>query len=250
MMGGLAMIPASVFIMDVSNSSSADNGETLSRYLSKLESTVKSWSGRVQVNHRAGDELIVLAEGYSSAFIIAFYISRIWGYRLNAPYFGLSFGGIEKNIDTIDIEKWIHPLVKQARDANEYLKKQKDRESFHFQSIDIEPELLDMMNGVLSLQHVLSAQQTEIQRLVCSLYLIYGKQNAVADLLGRSAPTVYSHFKKGHSEQIFQSFREIVGVLESIEAKSFPDLKLHRENVIQTNIKNDIKGQVREVFRL
>ncbi|MBT2677991.1 hypothetical protein J7E38_03205 [Bacillus sp. ISL-35] len=244
------MVPASVFIMDVSNSSSAENGETLSRYLSELESTVKSWSGRGQVNHRAGDELIVLAEGYSSAFIIAFYISRVWKYRLNAPYFGLSFGSIEKSIDAIDIEKWIHPLVKQARDANDYLKKQKDRESFHFQSNDIEPELQVMMNGMLSLQHVLSEQQTEIQRLVCSLYLIYGKQNAVADLLGRSAPTVYSHFKKGHSEQILQSFQEIVRVLDSVEAKSFPDLKHLQENGIQTLVKKDIKVQVREVFSL
>ncbi|CAM4001107.1 hypothetical protein [Mesobacillus thioparans] len=247
------MRPVSVFIMDVSDSSSKGNGEALSSYLSKLESMIKSWdgqSGLVQVRHRAGDELIVLAEGYSTAFIIAFYISRIWKYRRNTPYYGLSFGSTEKSIDTIDIEKWIHPLVKQAREANDYLKKQKDRESFRFQSFDIEPEFLVMMNGMLSLQHVLSTQQTDIQRLVCSLYLIFGKQNAVADLLGRSAPTVYSHFKKGHSEQILQSFREIVGVLDSLEAKTFPDIMLHQENDMKTTIENDIKGKVSEVFSL
>ncbi|WP_079509313.1 hypothetical protein [Mesobacillus jeotgali] len=243
------MTSASVFIMDVSNSSSVENGETLSRYLGQLESTIKTWYGKsvsVQVSHRAGDELILLAEGYSSAFITAFYISRIWKYKHNSPYFGLSFGHIEKSIETIDIEKWIHPIVKQARTANERLKKQKDRESFFFLTDDDEPGIQVLMNGMLSLQHVISTQQTDIQRLVCSLYLIYRKQNAVADILGKSAPTVYSHFKKGHSEQVLKSFQEIVSVLESLQKRTSADLE-HR---IEVKIKNDLKSQVREVFSL
>jgi hypothetical protein len=243
------MRPASVFIMDVSNSSSVENGETLSSYLDQLESTVKTWYGKcgsIQVNHRAGDELIFLAEGYSSAFITAFYISRIWKFQQNPPYFGLSFGSIEKSIEAIDIEKWIHPMVKQARTANEHLKRQKDRESFLFVTDNHEPEYQVLMNGMLSLQHVLVTQQTEIQRLVCSLYLIYGKQNAVADILGRSAPTVYSHFKKGHSEQVLKSFQDIVSVLDSLQKRTYADLK----SGIEIKIKNDIKSQVREVFSL
>ncbi|MDQ0411879.1 hypothetical protein [Mesobacillus stamsii] len=245
----MTMRPASVFIMDVSNSSSVENGETLSNYIGQLESTVKKWygnSGSIQVHHRAGDELIFLAEGYSTAFITAFYISRIWKFQQNAPYFGLSFGNIEKSIEAIEIEKWIHPIVKQARIANEHLKKQKDRESFFFLTDGRQPEHQILMNGMLSLQNVLITHQTDIQRLVCSLYLIYGKQKAVADILGRSAPTVYSHFKKGHSEQVLKSFQDIVSVLESLQRRNYAD----SENSVEVKIKDDIKSQLREVFSL
>lgn len=245
------MWPASVFIMDVTKSSSTRIGEELSSYLIQLEEMIKTWYGNtihVQVKHRSGDELILLAEGYSSAFITAFYISRIWKYDNNAPYFGLSFGSIEKEVATVDIDKWIHPLVKQARNANEHLKKQKDRESFCFQTNEPASEFEVLMNGMVRLQHVLSMQQTEIQRLVGALYLVYGKQNIVAGFLGRTAPTVYSHYKKGHSEQILGSFHDIVSVLNSLQAKNFMNTDNSKAKTFEENIRNNIKGQVQSIF--
>jgi hypothetical protein len=249
----MAMEPVSVFIMDVTDSSAAGYGEELSHYLGQLEENIKNWFGKIgsiQVKHRSGDELIFLAEGYSSAFITAFYISSIWKYEKHLPYFGIAYGRLNKKVAEIDIEKWIHPLAKQARNANEHLKKQKNRETFCFQIPDREPGLQTLINGMLSLQNILRMEQTDVQRLVCSLYLIYGKQNTVAQLLDRSAPTVYSHYKKGHCEQILHSFHEIVSVLDSIEAVEFPNGEYLQMKTLEESIRTNIKSQVQNIFSL
>lgn len=248
------MEPVSVFIMDITNSSSAAYGEMLSNYLGKLETYINKWYegiGSVQIKHRSGDELILLAEGYSTAFITAFYISSIWKYEKHLPYFGLAYGRLDKKVEEIDIEKWIHPLAKQARSANDQLKKQKNRETFCYQIPDREPGLQTLINGMLSLQNVLRMEQTDVQRLVCSLYLIYGKQNTVAQLLDRSAPTVYSHFKKGHCEQILRSFHEIVSVLDGRQASDFfPDMQNGQLKLLEESIRTNIKSQVQNIFSL
>lgn len=247
------MEPVSLFIMDVTNSSSAVNSEELSNYLGQLETYINKWYegiGSVQVKHRSGDELIILAEGYSSAFMTAFYISSIWKYEKHLPYFGIAYGRLDKSVGEIDIEKWIHPAVKQARNANDHLKKLKDRETFYFQIPEKEPGLQTLINGMLSLQNVLRKEQTEVQRLVCSLYLIYGKQNTVAKLLDRSAPTVYSHYKKGHCEQILRSYHEIVSVLDARQASDFPDMKTEQIQMLEENIRTNIKSQVQNIYSL
>ncbi|WP_226641991.1 hypothetical protein [Mesobacillus subterraneus] len=248
------MEPVSVFIMDITNSSSAAYGEMLSNYLGKLETYINKWYegiGSVQIKHRSGDELILLAEGYSTAFITAFYISSIWKYEKHLPYFGLAYGRLDKKVEEIDIEKWIHPLAKQARSANDQLKKQKNRETFCYQIPETEPGLQTLINGMLSLQNVLRMEQTDVQRLVCSLYLIYGKQNTVAQLLDRSAPTVYSHFKKGHCEQILRSFHEIVSVLDGRQASDFfPDMQNGQLKLLEESIRTNIKSQVQNIFSL
>lgn len=248
------MEPVSVFIMDITNSSSAAYGEMLSNYLGKLETYINKWYegiGSVQIKHRSGDELILLAEGYSTAFITAFYISSIWKYEKHLPYFGLAYGRLDKKVEEIDIEKWIHPLAKQARSANDQLKKQKNRETFCYQIPEREPGLQTLINGMLSLQNVLRMEQTDVQRLVCSLYLIYGKQNTVAQLLDRSAPTVYSHFKKGHCEQILRSFHEIVSVLDGRQASDFfPDMQNGQLKLLEESIRTNIKSQVQNIFSL
>jgi hypothetical protein len=255
MLGGMAMQPASVFIMDISKSSSAELGEELSDFLADIESWIHTWFkgyGHYHVRHRSGDELIFLAGGYATAFVIAFFISRLWKYENNKPYFGLTFGSIDKSIDEIDIEKWIHPLVKEARQANDVLKKQKERENFHFKldSNLIDDELVTLLNGLLKLQHALNKQQTDVQRLVCSLYLVLEKQNAVAELLNRSAPTIYSHFKKGHSELVLGSYHEIAAVLTSLEKKEFSNSVEPKTKLLEDNIRNHIKGLVKIVYKL
>jgi hypothetical protein len=255
MLGGMAMQPASIFIMDISKSSSAELGEKLSVYLTDIEEWINKWFqgyGHIQVRHRSGDELIFLAEGYAPAFVTAFFISRLWKFQNNKPYFGLAFGSIDKNIEEIDIEKWIHPVVKEARLANDFLKKQKERDTFHF---DLngnmhEYELVTLLNGMLKLQNALSQQQTDVQRLVCSLYLVYEKQNAIAELLERSAPTIYSHFKKGHSELVLGSYREISRVLASLQAKEFRGSTECNPELLEENIRNHVKGQLKDVFNL
>lgn len=246
----LGMEPASIFIMDVSKSSAI--GEDLSSYLAEIESFTKTWyegSIKAQVKHRAGDEIIFIGQGYSSAYIIAFFLSKLWKYRNNPPYFGLTFGSIEKPVAEIDIERWIDPLVKQARDASDALKKmQKQRGTFMFQLKEGDKnnaEIEVLLNRIAGLQHTLTVQQTEIQQLVCSMYLIYQKQNTIAEILGKTAPTIYSHYKKGHSELIVDSFEDIRAVLDSLQSKEFGHIDSRH---FRDGIRNNVIGQAEKFF--
>jgi hypothetical protein len=233
-------VPISIFILDVSNSSSEKMGEELTVYLDEVVDWITSWTKNIvpiQIKHRSGDEIIFVGTGYSTAYTIAFYVSRVWKYMNHMPYFGLAFGDIEKDVKEVDIEKWIHPLVKQARYANDLLKQEVERPQFKFELDQFYPselnnslpyhhfryEFENLFNALLDLQQKLIRNQTDIQELVCSLYLILKQQKAIGKLLGRTAPTISSHFKKGNSEEILDTFSKIISILHSLQEKAYPE---------------------------
>lgn len=230
--------PISIFILDVSNSSSEDMGETLTLYLDDIVHWVTQWTkntGHIKVKHRSGDEIIFAGYGYSTAYIIAFFISRIWKYSDHKPYFGLSFGDIQTKLEDVDIEKWIHPLIKQARHANDLTKQEQVRTPFKFELDQFYPgdsssaflyhpfrkEFEGLFNTLLQVQHSMMKEQTELQERVCSSYFILQQQKAVGKLLGKTPPTISSHYKKGKCEEILSIFYEIIAVLQSLEEKSY-----------------------------
>lgn len=230
--------PISIFILDVSNSSSAEMGEELTNYLEEMVNSINVWTeefGHCKVKHRAGDEIIFAGYGYSTAYIIAFFISRVWKYPDHTPYFGLSFGDSDKELEEVDIEKWIHPLIKQARYANDLLKQEPVRPLFKFeldqfyQNISLFPynqfrnEFEVLINSLLRLQMTMLKEQTPIQEQVFSYFLILQQQKAVAKLLKKTAPTISSHYKKGKSEEIIKVFAELVTILDSLQEKSYND---------------------------
>lgn len=230
--------PISIFILDVSNSSSEEMGETLTNYLDDIVHLVRQWTrntGHIKVKHRSGDEIIFAGYGYSTAYIIAFFISKIWKYSGHKPYFGLSFGDIQTKLEEVDIEKWIHPLIKQARYANDLTKQEQVRTPFKFELDQFNPgdsrsaflyhpfrkEFEGLFNTLLQVQHTLMKEQTEIQERVCSYYFILQQQKAVGKLLGKTPPTISSHYKKGKCEEVLSVFYEIMAVLQSLEEKSY-----------------------------
>ncbi len=242
----------SVFIMDVSNSSKENIGIELSNYLEDLQISIAYWTQYVvptKITHRAGDELVVVSSGYASAFILAFYLSRIWKYTDHRPYFGLSFGDIEKDLNSINIETWIHPLMKQARLANDFLKKQQNRMQFRFKLLHSQDangfevynsEFETLLNTVLTLKQEQINEQTELQSLVCSLYLILGQQNKVSKYLGRTKPTISSHMKNGKTDIILNAFHDIIKVLTSLETERAN----HSVTELQTNIRKNINSRL------
>jgi hypothetical protein len=246
--------PISIFILDVSNSSSADMGEKLTSYLDELVSWISIWTkdfGHCKVKHRAGDEIIFAGYGYSTAYILAFFISRVWKYSDHPPYFGLSFGDSDKELEEVDIEKWIHPLIKQARYANDLLKQEQVRPLFKieldqfYQSISPFPynqfrnEFEILINSLLRLQMTMMKEQTPIQEQVFTYYLILQQQKAVAKLLEKTAPTISSHYKKGKSEEIIKVFTELVSILDSLQEKSYLDKA--KSKSLMDSIRNHIK---------
>ncbi|MEH7502667.1 hypothetical protein V7152_11725 [Neobacillus drentensis] len=254
--------PISIFILDVSNSSTEKMGEELTVYLDELVDWITCWTkniGSVQIKHRAGDEIIFVGPGYSTAYTIAFFVSRVWKFKNHMPYFGLAFGDIEKELKKVDLEKWIHPLVKQARYANDQIKQEKNRTLFKFELDQFYPsdvnyslpynqfrnEFEKLINTLLNLQLKFIRSQTDIQEVVCSLYLILKQQKAIGTLLGRTAPTISSHFKKGNSEEILDTFSKIISILHSLQEKAYPESAINPQDInekLTTSIRNHMKS--------
>lgn len=246
----------SVFIMDISNSSKEDMGNELSEYLQQLQLSIGNWTQNIvhtKVTHRAGDELVVVTSGYASAYILAFYLSRLWKFADHQPYFGLSFGKIEKELSAVNIETWIHPLMKQARKANDFLKKQQNRIQFRIKL----PSLMDekgfemysrqfetLLNTSLTLMQEQINEQTEMRSLVSSLYLILDQQNKVSKYLGRTTSTISTHMKKGKTDTIFNAFDNIVNVLNSLEIGQ----RQNKTEELQTNIRQNVTSNLKDYF--
>lgn len=255
--------PVSIFIMDVSNSSKEDIGGELSNYLHGLEERIAAWTKDIattQVIHRSGDEIVVVSNGYATAYTLAFYISQIWSFKDHKPYFGLSLGDIQEDVSTLDIETWIHPFMKQARYANDMLKQQEqNRDQFNFVLADFVTEksfegyhffrnqFETLLNAILKLQQDQINEQTDIQSLVCSLFLILNQQNKIGHYLDRSASTVSTHMKKGKCESIMSAFNDVVKVLNSLQPGSESNQQVINDQ-LQQNIRRIVANQIADYF--
>lgn len=255
--------PISIFIMDVSNSSKEEIGPKLSNYLTTLETKIMKWTENITptlVSHRAGDEIVLVSSGYASAYTIAFYINQLWPFKAHKPYFGLSFGDIYEDIHHLNIEKWIHPLMKQARIANDKLKDQtSNRGQFNFEFNPISSryvyednnfsnvQLQTLFNTILQLQQEIMNEQTNIQSLVCSLYFILNKQNEISTYLGRSKSTISTHLKKGKCESILSSFQDTIKVLSTWNHTSLND-EQEINGLLQKNIRQIVQQRLTDYF--
>ncbi|MFD1413681.1 hypothetical protein [Oceanobacillus jeddahense] len=245
----------SIFIMDISNSSKENIGKALSDYLEQLKENIAQWTENTavtKISHRAGDELVLVSSGYATAYTLAFYISRIWKFTEHPPYFGLSFGTIQEDVSDINIETWIHPLMKQARNANDYLKKQPDRLLFRFALPALSSEqdftvfsrqFETLINTSLMLKQEQISEQTDIQSLVCSLYLILGQQKKVSKHLERTTATISHHMKQGKTQIILRAFDDIIKVLNSLGAQEQP-----LTDKLQTSMRHHIIAHLNDYF--
>lgn len=248
----------SIFIMDISGSSNTPSGEELSDYLDQLKKSIEKWTENTmgtKVSHRAGDELAVICEGTAAAYALAFYISRLWKFKDFPPYFGISFGEVEDDLNSIDINTWIHPLMKHARNANDYLKQQKHKGTFHFElpavsNIEHVPAWNEafqrLINSNMTLSEELMESQTDIQSLVCSLYLILAQQNKVSDYLQRTTATISHHMKQGRTQIVLDAFHDMIKVLSAFSGE-VDGLAVDQ---LQENIKEDASQQLDAYFKI
>lgn len=201
----------SVFIMDVGHSSEKGNWNEVTEYLQEWETIIDSWCKNVvsaKVSHRRGDEILFVAQHQVTAFVIASAIAAHWKMTAQEPYFGLSHGFIEEKVDTLDIEIWNHPLIKQARQQSERIKVMRKRNTNMLFS-DIAAthasiESSEMLNLLSRTLWVLRRKQSDNQRLVCSLFSVYKEQRKVAEILHKTPSTVSIHFNSGESSLILQ----------------------------------------------
>ncbi|WP_026673292.1 sigma-70 family RNA polymerase sigma factor [Alkalihalobacterium bogoriense] len=219
--------PISIFMMDVSNSTSKFNWNEVTNYLNNLEKAIAEWTKNCPfsiVKHRKGDEILFIAEGYTTAYIIAYYTRLLWEYPEQPPYFGMTFGDVEEDPRKIDIETWNHPLFKKTRMALETEKKigRPKGISIHlhpsFFSLPLEIESFEStLNLLFELQCTLIEEQTPPQRTVCFLYSLFFEQKKIADLLQKTPATISNHFKKGKTKLITKTFSHILQLINKEE---------------------------------
>ncbi|QIZ41042.1 hypothetical protein BHV55_04935 [Bacillus sp. RZ2MS9] len=246
--------PVSVFIMDVTNSTSKGDWNELTRYLKEWEGIINSWSHNeviIKAKHRMGDEILLVGDHYATAYIIAFYMEMHWKFNDQKPYFGVSFGCIEEDLEHIEIDWWNHPLIKRARIANEKIKNNPNRDTSVIFDICEEvsnfergKQFQDTMNLLVQLQNKLMDDQTKQQRLISSLYTIFKEQKKIAQELNKTSSTISSHFRKGDSEMIFKIFEQLQDSL--VLTETINSQKNVEEIKSITNVLNNI---IREHIR-
>lgn len=215
----------SIFIMDVSNSSANNNWNEISKYLQMWERQISHWCKEVipaKVSHRRGDEILFVGKHYFSAYTLAHTIYQHWQFDDQRPYFGLSFGVIDEDLSTLDIEIWNHPLIKKAKQANNSLKLQKNRTiDMHFKHTPLNNMLAteDTLNLLLEHQFTLLHSQSPNQRIVCALHSILEEQKRIALLLNKTQPTISTHYHRGHCHLISKTFKHIQKILVETELR-------------------------------
>ncbi len=239
--------PCSVFIMDIRNSSLEGKGKELSAYLNKITSWLTEWTGnQAIIKHRRGDEVIFISEGYASAYAAAHFLSVCWTKAEHPPYFGLSFGEVDSRAADLNVETWIHPLMKQAREANDELKREgAGKAQFAFRLRDDLYETQLLLNSLLEVRHTLVKDQTDLQKKVYTLVEIYRQQRKAASMLSKSPSTISSHFKKGKGEELVMIFKNVTAVLDSIEHKAFDDSSTDK---LITSIRSSLQSSSSDWF--
>ncbi|WP_078380503.1 hypothetical protein [Sutcliffiella halmapala] len=239
--------PVSIFMMDVTNSSR--NWNDITNYLEALEGYIKVWTRglpNAHVKHRLGDEIVCIFDHFSTAYTVAFYLNQLWRLEDQPPYFGMSFGLVEEDLAKIDIDKWNHPLMRQARLANEKIKASTNRTSILLfpDSEVISIQSLDMLNLLLEYQGKLINEQTKLQRLISGLYSVLEEQKTIADLLRKSPSTISSHYKKGNCEILFKTLHTIQQTLNHLEetyADTYPkNLTMELNKTIKNQLKQNL----------
>ena len=218
--------PVSIFIMDVTKSRDFADPDELTEYLESVVGFVENITEglvTVKVKQRLGDEIVFVGEQYETAYVCASMIQRFWKYREHMPYFGITFGKIEKPVDSIQyIDTWNHPLVSHARGAAELLKSQPVRHWMHVQTDDRPYDaVVYALNDNLNNQQVLTEQQTENQREVSNLFFFLQEQKAVAERLGKSKSTISTQIKQGYAHKLIQSHAIATDLLRYLEQVDF-----------------------------
>lgn len=234
---------ASIFIMDVTNSSKFNKENELSEYLKYWTDLLKKLDTftNIKVKHRQGDEIICVVDDYFTAYILAFYMIIHWKYREHMPYFGISYGYFDEELN--DIEIWNNPMVKQARLGNDFIKSQSPRNNLIALKKDQKENqyLLSNINLIIEMQNNLIVNQTDKQREVLALHSLLESQKEIANYVKKTQATTSSHYTKGNVELIFKAYKTIVDHLKLTQIKSLSGSEYQMDNLNQTIINKDVE---------
>ncbi|MCL6442888.1 MAG: hypothetical protein K6T83_05420 [Alicyclobacillus sp.] len=219
-------LPGSVFILDVTDSKSISPPSLLTQYLrdmvSWLRELSKSIPGSIALTHRFGDEILLVARGFETAYILAFYIMMTWPFS-QRPYFGISFGDLLTEFPTSEaLETWNSPVVKWARVASDRLKQEKPmyRQWLLFghdpEATTGDAEIIQVLNEYAMIQDRFIKSQHEAARLASSLYTISGIQEWVAKQLQKDPSTISRQIRHSDIDLLLAVKKRIVKILKGV----------------------------------
>ncbi len=220
--------PVSLFIMDVSDSSRADAPDDLAAYLDKTTTWIEALTSldrtapSIRVKHRFGDELILVAGEFSTAYTLAFFIKQFWRYHQNPPYFGLTVGSLRQSVEHLpDLDRWLHPMINTARLSLNELKATKSIADRKWMLMNA-PEsplrgIVEETNELLEIQDYLFKSQSPAQKTVGALYAIFRQQTEIASFLNKNPSTISRQLKTGATELIVKIHRRIEKRLDELQ---------------------------------
>ena len=206
--------------MDVADSSRIDTPDALAEYLDQTVRWIEELASQnktalsIRVKHRFGDEIILVAEEFATAYTLAFFIKNFWRYQKNPPYFGLTVGSLSQSVAHLpDLDRWLHPMINTARVALDELKETKsvtDRQWLLMNAS--EPPLLHSVeetNELLEIQDYLLKLQSTAQKTAGALYAVFQQQAQIASFLNKDPSTISRQLKAGAADLIVKIHRRI-----------------------------------------
>lgn len=215
--------PGSVLILDVTASSNfpmpTDLSTDLGEVVTMMKTIGKLAGRRISALHRRGDEVFVVAEGYSTAYLLSFWTTMIWKHREFPLYSGIGYGDLGGEVPTSDkLEFWNSAVAKAARSAIDALKetRRNNRTWLRFDTTGQSPAS-KLLNEYVLFQDRFLKDQTDVEHLASVVSLVEERKGEIARLLGKDISTVSRQLKTANIDLILVAKRRIVEVLEAIE---------------------------------
>jgi hypothetical protein len=241
-------IPGSVFIMDVSNSSLVQDPSRLTRHLHDTVDWISELSesnpDTISLLHRFGDELLLVARGYETAYLLAFYVMATWPFTEHPPYFGVGYGDLKAEFpQSRDLERWNSPIVKRARRASNQLKSvkpayrqwllfDKDEPSSHHNDV--------ILNEYVLIQDRFFKLQTEVEHLVSALFTIDDLQEWIAEQLNKNRSTISRQVRKSNVDLLLVVKKRVAETLRKLEQEQLGVESVDLEMQIRQKLKDRV----------
>ena len=249
-------VPGSVFIMDVSQSSSISPPTKLTQYLRDMVTWLRTISKlnpqAIALTHRFGDEVLFVARGFETAYLFAFYITMTWPFAKQPPYFGVAYGDLLTDVPASeDLETWNSPIVKWARVAADELKREKSahRKWLLFGNEGgADQAVSEILNEYALIQDRFFKLQTEAEYLASALYAINGIQEWVARELEKNPSTISLQIRKSNVDVLLATKNRVVKTLHERMLSQLQNTDTEGERDprgLEAQIQNELKKHVK-----
>lgn len=247
--------------MDVNQSSLLQSPSQLTKILYETVDWMNELSslnpGHISFIHRRGDEILLVARGFATAYLIAFYIRTTWAFSHQFPYFGIGYGDLSTEFpDHGQLETWNSPIMKQARRCMDQLKSHKSsaRQFAMFNEEDNRYCTINqLLNEYAEVQDRFFKLQTDPDRLASAMYSLNHLQEWIASTLNKNRSTISRQLHKANIDLILTMKNRILRVLGNLE-QTFEARLTDTEILMNGNLphqnRDTLESQIKNILTL